>query len=76
MQSIIASLREAQSDGDVSRLTKRMRLTAAQARGSESAAIHLMSRYGYSDGVDVPELGHLRVVWHDDGFKTLEVLPP
>lgn len=38
----------------------------------ESAAIHLMRRYGFAGGVEVPGVGRFRVHGMDDGTKILE----
>ena len=74
----IVSLRAARSGEEVTAATRDLHLAAARARDFESRAIDLMKRYGYADGVDVPEIGRVRVHWMDDGMKVLEIVtqPP
>ena len=71
----VSSLREARIDADVATATRDLLMAASRARDSESEAIHLMSRYGYADGVDVPEIGRVRAHWMDDGMKVIEMVP-
>ena len=71
----ISSLRAAGTDEEVVAATRDLLMATSRARDSESEAIHLMSRYGYVDGVDVPEIGRVRVHWIDDGMKVLEMVP-
>ena len=72
VESTITSLREAESGEDVAALIEALHLATARARDHESAAIHLMKRYGFADGVEVPGIGRFRVHWMDDGTKVLE----
>lgn len=72
----ITELRSAPPDSEEDALLERLRFASARARDAESYAIEMMKTYGHSDGVDVPGAGVFRVVWHDDGLKTLEPLPP
>ena len=78
VDGVIASLRAARSDEDVQAATRELHLAMARARDFESNAIHLMRRYGYADGVDVPEIGRVRVRWLEDWTKVLEFVtqPP
>ena len=68
----ISSLGAAKSEGEVSTATKRLNMATVRACDCESAAIHLMRRYGYADGIDVPEIGRVRVRWMDDVMTVLE----
>ena len=75
VDGVIASLRAARSDEDVQAATRDLHLAMARARDFESYAIDLMKRYGYADGVDVPEIGRVRVRWLEDWTKVLEMVP-
>jgi len=75
VESTIASLTEAESSEDVAALTEALHLATARARDHESAAIHLMRRYGFADGVEVSGIGRFRIHWMDDGTKVLERIP-
>jgi hypothetical protein len=73
VDGVIASLRAARSDEEAHAATRELHLAMARARDSESNAIHLMRRYGYADGVDVPEIGRVRVRRLDDWTPVLEM---
>ena len=74
VDSAISSLRTAGTEEEVGAATRELYLAAARARDFESRAIDLMKRYGYAAGVDVPEIGRVRVQWMNDGMKVLEVV--
>ena len=71
----VSSLRTAHANDEIAAATERLLLAAASARDYESAAIHLMKRCGYADGIDVPEVGRVRVRWMEDGMMVLEKAP-
>ena len=70
----VAALRGARSDGDAAAAKRDLLMAASRARDAESSAAHLMRRYGYADGVDVPDVGRFRVRWLDDGMEVLEAV--
>ena len=75
VDNAVSALRAAKSDREVAAATERLYMAAARARDFEKAAIYLMRRYGHADGIDVPEIGRVRVRWLDDGMTVLEKAP-
>ena len=71
----ISALRSAELDDEIDADTRRLYMAAARARAFEKAAIYLMRRYGHADGIDVPEIGRVRVRWMDDCMTVLEKTP-
>ena len=75
VDGVIASLRAARSDEEVQAATRELHLAIGRARDIEATATHLMRRYGFAEGLDVPEIGRVRVRCLDDGMDTLEMVP-
>lgn len=75
VDGVIASLRAARSDEEAEAATRELHLEMARARDFESNAIYLMRRYGYAEGVDVPEIGRVRVRRLEDWMTVLEMVP-
>lgn len=71
----ISSLRASQGDDEADALTQKLYMATARPRDHEAATIHLMRRYGHADGIDVPEIGRVRVRWMDDVMTVLEKAP-
>ena len=71
----IQALRNAQSDAHLAEARGQVIEAFARARDFETAAIHVMSRYGYADGVRAPGMGLVRINYIDDTLKMLEIVP-
>ena len=74
-KGLIAAVRTSNSADEVANLLAQSRRAVFHSRDTKSAAIHLMSCYGYTDGVDVPRFGRFRVIYLEDGVKILELVP-
>ena len=68
----IWSLRSAKSGCEVAAATERLYIATARAHEFEKATKYLMRRYRHADGIDVPEIGRVRVRWVEDGITVLE----
>ena len=74
VDAAIRALRAAQSDGLLAAAKGQLVEAFAHARDFETAAMHVMSRYGYAAGVTVPGVGLVRIRYVDATLRMLEIV--
>ena len=71
VHAAVEALRNARAGEDVEAATTKLVQACSRARDSESYAIHVMNRFGYADGVNVPGSGRFLVHRLEDGTEVL-----